>query len=206
MWWVPPRSVLGRAAAGQEGVSRSSDLRVLGYTSDFRDLLGGTSGAGSMAPVLAILVAVVVVVLVMAFNTWRAKRAAPAVPAPEGSLLREGDRVFVSGSYYPEPTWLAGGAGYSGTLERFIPGQSESPAAVVRTDTPVTGNKLTGDVLVMQLRYRRATWHSGAVCNIELCNFEPEPKPWHERRHGEWVESHAGIRHLAQGDAVLEME
>jgi hypothetical protein len=122
---------------------------------------------------------------------------------PEGPPLREGDRVFVSGSYYPKPKWLAGGAGYSGTLERFIPGQNEPPAAVVRTDTPVTGNKLTGDVLVMQLRYRGASWHSGAVCSIELCDFDPEPKRWQDRRQGEWVESHASLRHLDEvGDAA----
>ncbi len=148
-----------------------------------------------MEVALAILVAAAVVLVAMELNRRRALKGA-AGPAPEGPPLRPGDRVFVSGGYDPEPAWLAGGRGYAGTLERFIPGRSEQPAAVVRTDVPVTVGGVTGEVLVMELRWVGASWHSGAVSHVELCDFEPEPKSREERRHGAWVESHASIHHL----------
>ena len=110
--------------------------------------------------------------------------------------LQEADRVFVSGGYDMDPKWLGGGDGFPGTIERFIPGQNQERAAVIRTDSPVSANGVTGDIIVMELRWVGATWHSGAVAHIELCDFEPESKPWQERRQGEWVESHASIRHL----------
>lgn len=149
----------------------------------------------SLAVLLAILVAVVVLFVVMSHNRRRAIKALVR-PEPEGPALGEGDRVFVTGGYDPEPAWLAGGEGYAGTLERFIPGQNDEPAAVVRTDTPVTAEGTTGELLVMQLRWVGATWHSGAVAHVELCDFEPEAKPWGERRQGAWVESHATVRLL----------
>jgi len=113
----------------------------------------------------------------------------------EGTLLEKGDRVFVYGGYDNKPEWLSGRAGYSGTIERFIPGQNDTPAAVIRTDDPVTANGVTGNILVMQLRWVGATWRSGAVAHIELCDFEPKSVRWEDRRQGEWVESHARIRH-----------
>ena len=114
----------------------------------------------------------------------------------EGEPLEVGDRVMVSGGYDMNPGWLGGREGFSGTIERFIPGQNEKLAAVIRTDNPVTANGVTGDTLVMELRWVGASWRSGAVAHIELCDFEPEEKSWQDRRQGEWIESHATIRHL----------
>ena len=74
--------------------------------------------------------------------------------------------------------------------------EGEPLEAVVRIDAPVEANGVSGDILVMELRWVGATWKSGAVAHIELCDFEPEEKPWQDRRRGEWVESHATIRHL----------
>lgn len=113
-----------------------------------------------------------------------------------GAALEVGDRVLVSGGYEANPGWLGGRDGLPGTIERFIPGQGRVPAAVVRTDDPVAAGGVTGSILVMELRWVDATWHSGAVAHIELCDFQPEARPWQERRQGAWVESHATIRHL----------
>jgi hypothetical protein len=116
--------------------------------------------------------------------------------ASEKEPLKVGDRVFVSGGYDMRPRWLGGREGFSGKIERFIPGQNEGPAAVIRTDDPVSVNGVTGDTLVMELRWVGATWRSGAVAHIELCDFEPEEKAWQDRRQGKWVESHASIRRM----------
>ncbi len=109
--------------------------------------------------------------------------------------LREGDRVFVTGGYDVEPAWLGGGGGFSGTLERFIPGQNELPAAVVRTSEGLSAEGATGNVLVLELRYEGASWVAGATVHVELCDFEPEAAAWASRRQGTWVESHATVRH-----------
>src|SRR5512145_179122 len=101
-------------------------------------------------------------------------------------MLTAGTRVKLSGGYDMEPRWLGGKAAHLATLEGFIPGQGASSAAVVRLDEPITVDGLTGSYLVLELRYVGATWASGAVVHVELCNFVPEPRRWQERRQGRW--------------------
>lgn len=113
----------------------------------------------------------------------------------EGRPLERGDPVFVTGGYFREPEWLDGRRGFGGTLERFIPGQSGNKAAVVRTDNVVSANGVNGKVLVLELRYVDATWESGAIVHVELCDFEPESMPWGERRQGAWAEAAATVWH-----------
>jgi len=151
-----------------------------------------------MRSAVIVLIVVLVAMLAIALTLHLRAPNEPAVPTAlqEGPPLQQGDRVFVSGGYDMEPRWLSGRAGYAGTLERFIPGQNKEPAAVVRTDEPVTADEVTGNVLVMELRWVGATWRSGAVAHIELCNFEPDAVRWQDRRQGAWVQSHATIRHL----------
>jgi hypothetical protein len=110
-----------------------------------------------------------------------------------GPNLKEGDEVVVSGGYDPSPEWLNGESGYSGELIRFIPGQNEQPAAVIHTHNPVEVQGVRGRYLVLELRYTGASWQSGQVVHIELCDFEPPAIRWQERRQGAWVESHATI-------------
>jgi hypothetical protein len=144
---------------------------------------------------LAILLAAITVALVLVLFRTREEVAGGSSP-PEGVPLERGDRVFVTGGYDRDPEWLEGGAGHTGTLERFIPGQDDRIAAVVRTDGPVTDNGITGQILVMELRLTGASWVTGAVAHIELCDFEPEATQWQDRRRGEWIESHASIRQV----------
>jgi hypothetical protein len=114
-------------------------------------------------------------------------------PADPGVPLSPGQRVWITGGYDPEPAWLAGGKGHRGTIERFIPGNAQ-PSLVVRTDEGVSANDTTGDTLVLQLRYTGASWTSGAVVHVELCDFEPASEAWEDRRQGAWIESHAVVR------------
>jgi hypothetical protein len=114
----------------------------------------------------------------------------------DSPLLVAGDRVFVYGGYDQAPKWLGGGMGYSGTIERFIPGQNAELAAVVRTDDAVAAEGVSGSLLVLELRYVGAKWLSGANVHVELCDFEPDAVRWQERRQGKWVESHAAVRRL----------
>jgi len=116
-----------------------------------------------------------------------------ADPADPGVPLSPGQRVWITGGYDPEPAWLAGGTGHRGTIERLIPGNAQ-PSLVVRTDDGVSANGTTGRVLVLQLRYTGASWTSGAVVHIELCDFEPDSEAWANRRQGQWIESHAVVR------------
>lgn len=114
----------------------------------------------------------------------------------QGAPLEIGDRVFVFGSYDSVPEWLSDKPGYAGTIERAIPGQNDTSALVIRTDETVTAMGVSGNILIMQLRYVGAEWRSGAIAHIELCDFEPDAVRWEERRQGQWIESHAIIRHL----------
>lgn len=111
--------------------------------------------------------------------------------------LAVGDRIRVGGGYDAGSTWLPQGASRDGTLVQFIPGQNEAPAAVVQLDLPITAEGVTGDTLVLELRYVGATWGRTETVHVELCDFTPEPKRWQERRQGKWVESHATYERLA---------
>lgn len=105
--------------------------------------------------------------------------------------LAVGDRLCLSGGYDYEPRWLPYGQNYLGTIVAFIPGQNAEPAAVVKLDTPITVDQVTGEILVLELRYTGATWQETETVHVELCSFAPEPKPWRHREQGKWVESHA---------------
>jgi hypothetical protein len=113
--------------------------------------------------------------------------------------LHVGDRVRLSGGYDMEPNWLHGQSSYLGILTGFIPGQSDTPAAVVKLDESITVIELTGNILVLELRYVGAEWRTRATVHVELCDFIPEPKSWKYRRQGKWVESHATCMLVAPG-------
>ena len=85
-----------------------------------------------------------------------------------------------------------------GGVAKWIPG-NEQPACVVRLDEPMaaTGDvrgsseSRTGSYLVLALRHVGQEWKSSGAVHVELCESEPEDKPWAEREVGAWVESHA---------------
>ncbi len=108
--------------------------------------------------------------------------------------LKVGDHIWLSGGYDPDPEWLNGNKGYWGTVDSFIPGQGEEPAAVIRLDRRITVKNVTGDILVLELRWKGAKWGDRGAVHIELCDFLPEEKPWKDRKQGIWVESHAEYR------------
>jgi hypothetical protein len=111
--------------------------------------------------------------------------------ATSGSpALGAGSRLRLFGGYR-DPIWLNRASGDRGTLEQFIPGQNTEPAAVVRLDAPITVDGMTGAVVVLELRYVGHQWSDTGIVHVELCDFEPEPIRWQDRRQGKWVESHA---------------
>ena len=108
-----------------------------------------------------------------------------------GNSLHVGDRVRLSGGYDMEPPWLQGHREYFGTVISFIPGQNDGPAATIQLESPIPIDGILATIAVLELRYVGATWNSRNTVHIELCDFEPEPKRWNDRRQGKWVESHA---------------
>jgi hypothetical protein len=114
----------------------------------------------------------------------------------------------VGTGYDFEPAWLAANPeGYQGCVSNFIPGQSEQAAAVIVLDEElvlpagagaVTGSDVSGRYLVLELGHVGADWSTPRPrVHVELCDFEPEPKRWQDRRQGAWVESHATYRILS---------
>jgi len=89
------------------------------------------------------------------------------------------------------PLWLGGQDSHAGTVVDLIPGQNDQSAVLLKLDAPIAVDGISGDFLVLELRYVGQTWLSKGTVHIELCDFEPERKRWQERRQGKWVESHA---------------
>jgi hypothetical protein len=108
--------------------------------------------------------------------------------------MKTGDRVFVS-SGSMAPKWLTGGRrGLCGVLERFVPGQNDVPAAVVKLDEPLEVDGARGQYLQLDLRYVGRTWDEPmAVASAELCDFLPDDRPWQERPRGFGIESHTTL-------------
>ena len=110
--------------------------------------------------------------------------------------LDVGNKVQLSGGYDYDPIYLKKpqASKRTGTIIQFIKGQNTMDAAVVKLDEIIYGEKLSGDIVVLELRQVGATWlDSKPIVHIELCDFIPENKPWKDRRQGEWVEAAATL-------------
>jgi hypothetical protein len=100
--------------------------------------------------------------------------------------LTVGNRLRLSG-YDWNPSWLQEQKYRTATIIRFIPGQNDSPAVVAHLDAPISVDGVTGEIVVLELRYQGASWDSTNPVHIELCDFEPEAKTWKDRRQGKWI-------------------
>ena len=86
-----------------------------------------------------------------------------------------------------------------GKVISFIPGyEPETLAAVVKLDSPLSHDGITGDIVVMELRYEGATWESGAppgaqTVGLDLYTEIPERSMAGEHPSNGWtsLESHA---------------
>ena len=109
--------------------------------------------------------------------------------------LKVGDNIELSGGYDYDPLYLKNPSSSkrSGTLIQFIKGQDEYPAAVVKLDLKISGQKITGDIVVLELRHVGQTWQNPTPVHIELCDFMPEDKTWKDRKQGEWIEAAATV-------------
>lgn len=111
-------------------------------------------------------------------------------------ILAIADRIELFGGYDYDPLFLKNPPAdkRSGTVINFIAGQNQTKAAVVKLDDKFTGNKITGDIAVLELRYVDQSWSDPNPVHIELCDFMPDDKPWKDRQQGEWVEAAAALR------------
>ena len=110
--------------------------------------------------------------------------------------LQVGDKIELSGGYDYDPIYLKNppASKRNGTVIKFIKGQNAEPAAVVKLDQSISGQKITGDVVVLELRQVGQTWEEPTPVQIELCDFMPEDKAWKDRKQGEWVEGAAMVK------------
>ena len=109
--------------------------------------------------------------------------------------LQVGDKIELSGGYDYDILYLKNppASKRSGTVIQFIKGQNEEPAAVIKLDQKISGEKITGDIVVLELRHEGQTWQEPTPVHIELCDFMPENQTWKDRKQGEWVEAAATV-------------
>jgi hypothetical protein len=106
--------------------------------------------------------------------------------------LKVGDKIQLFGGYDFDPIFLKNPpAEYRyGTVISFIKNDNRTNA-VVRLDQAITGEEITGDILVLSLRYVDQTWQEPSPVHIYLCNYLPRDN---EQVNGEWVEAAATLR------------
>ena len=114
--------------------------------------------------------------------------------------LQVGDKVELSGGYDYDPLFLKNppASKRSGTVIQFIKGQNKLPAAVVKLDYKISGEKITGDIVVLELRYLEQTWQEPTPVHLELCDFMPDDETWKDRKQGEWIEAAATVTVVQQ--------
>ncbi|MCX5849482.1 MAG: hypothetical protein NTW65_08530 [Deltaproteobacteria bacterium] len=110
--------------------------------------------------------------------------------------IKVNDIIKISGGYDNDPPFLKDPPNKEriGKVIKFIPGQNEEKAAVIKLDSPITATGVTGDILILELRYVGQTWKTEGPVHIELCDFTPEEKQWQQRKQGAWIESHASLK------------
>ncbi len=115
--------------------------------------------------------------------------------------LKIGDRVKLFGGYRIPPEWLCGNEAYYGTVISFIKGPFKKLDAAVKLDKKITYANLSGDIIVLTLRYTDATWRKGEIVHIHLFDSLPDEKDWSNLNEEKWqathVESHACYRIVA---------
>ena len=113
--------------------------------------------------------------------------------------LNVGDQVEISGGYDYEIRWFKNiEAGKVQGIVRAIFGKEESKTnVIVELPEKIKVDDFNGKYLVLSARYEKQenTETSGTV-HLELCDFYPESKSWEERKHGEWIESHAYYKRI----------
>lgn len=119
--------------------------------------------------------------------------------------LKVGNRIELFGGYDYDPIFLSNPPAEKrfGKVIRFIKGQNNKPAAVVKLNEQITGRKITGNIVVLELRYVEQNWSDPSPVHIELCDFFPDDKEWKDRRQGEWIEAAATLRPVSFRHKIL---
>jgi len=91
--------------------------------------------------------------------------------------MKEGDRIRITGGYEVDSLLRRIGE-VRGTVVSFVPGcEPAIPAAVVRLDSAIAAEGITGDILLMELRYAGASWDIGVfrfqTVGLDLCSEMP---------------------------------
>ena len=114
--------------------------------------------------------------------------------------LQVGDKIILFGGYNRDPLNLRNPPAENriGMVVQFIKEQNKTPAAVVKLDYQISGDKITGDILIIEPRYVDQDWQDNGLSpvHIELCDFLPENEEWKFRKQGEWVEAAASWKIL----------
>jgi hypothetical protein len=91
--------------------------------------------------------------------------------------VKLGDRIKIAGGYDTDSLLRRVGE-LRGTVVSFVHGyEPRIYAAVVRLDSPIAADGITGDVLLMELRYTGASWDGGPpgsqTVGLDLCSQIP---------------------------------
>jgi hypothetical protein len=112
--------------------------------------------------------------------------------------VKVGDRLELYGGYDYEPRYLQNPKAdfKQGTVIGFIPSDTEGEAVIMKLDTAIVGDSITGDIVVLSTRYVGQDWSFDGAVHIELCDFVPPASPWKDRPQGEWIEAAASYKKL----------
>jgi len=108
-------------------------------------------------------------------------------------------RIRIYGGFNHENPWRGVRDPVYGTVDAWMPGQNAERACLVHLDTTITAEgdvrgdwqAMTGEWVVLQLRYTGQVWERSGTVHVELCADRPPPLAWSERTPGAWVDGQA---------------
>ena len=119
--------------------------------------------------------------------------------ARSGDEMKPGDRIWLFGGWERNPAWRKGSDNLLAIVEEIVVADDGGQGRLLtRLSQPLTVNGVTGELLLLSLRYRGASWSDAGICQIILCAERPgSGKWWEDKTRFAWVESHAGFQKLA---------
>jgi len=112
--------------------------------------------------------------------------------------MKPGDKIWLFGGRERTPAWRKGTDTLVATVEDILVGGEGGEARLLaRLSRPLTVNGVTGDLLLLSLRYRGAVWSDAGICHIVLCAEPPgSGRWWEDKGRFTWIESYAGFQKL----------
>lgn len=117
-------------------------------------------------------------------------------------MIHLGDKISLKGGYDGDPEWLKGvPQGFLGTAKKFLAQNTGEPLLVLELENEASIMGVTGNYLILSLRYVEAKWEDKGICHVVIAANIPDDPEFGQKLPKEedgykWVESNASFEKI----------